>query len=109
MKNMEEKISEQINEQDPHVDIAMFCLGAMYDKEEVDRLIDLYFEEDGGCDTVMRTKIYCYISVCGLIWSNWCEYERNLGVEFGEYSLYQYRFAKDYYRYAKALAKEEGN
>lgn len=86
--------------QDKHVDIAMFAIYSMYDKMQIDHLIDLYFAEEGGCDTVTRTKIYCYIATCGLLWSNWCEYKRNLGVEFGEYSLYQYRFAKDYYHYA---------
>ncbi|MGM9615755.1 MAG: NTP transferase domain-containing protein [Oscillospiraceae bacterium] len=84
--------------QDKDVDIAMFAIYSLYDRPEVDRLIDLYFEEDGGCDEVTRTKIYAYIAACGLLWSNWCEYKRNLGVEFGEYSLRQYRYAKDYYR-----------
>lgn len=84
--------------QDPHIDIAMFCIYSMYDKPRCDRLIDLYFE--GNCDQITRTKIYAYISICGLLWSNWCEYKRNIGVEFGEYSLRQYRFAKDYYKYA---------
>ena len=41
--------------------------------------------------------------MCGLLWSNWCEYKRNLGVEFGEYSLAQYRYGKDFYRYAHEL------
>ncbi len=82
--------------QDPHVDLAMFCIYALYDQEQVDRLIDLYFTE--GCTRETRLKIYCYIAACGLLWSNWCEYKRNLGVEFGEYSLRQYRYAKDYYR-----------
>lgn len=90
--------------QDPHVDIAMFCIYAMYDKEHIDRLIDIYF--DGHCPHTTRIKIYCYIAMCGLLWSNWCEYKRNLGVEFGEYSLAQYRFAKDYYRYAKELMEK---
>lgn len=87
--------------QDKDVDIAMFAIYSLYDRPEVDRLIDLYFEEDGGCAEVTRTKIYCYIAACGLLWSNWCEYKRNLGVEFGEYSLRQYRYAKDYYRLAR--------
>lgn len=89
--------------QDKHVDIAMFAIYSMYDKRQIDHLIDLYFEEEGGCDTVTRAKIYCYIATCGLLWSNWCEYKRNLGVEFGEYSLYQYRYGKEFYRYAEAL------
>ena len=68
--------------QDPHVDIAMFCIS-------------------------IRTKIYCYIAVCGLLWSNWCEYKRALGVDFGEYSLRQYRYAKEYYKVAQAKIKKE--
>lgn len=90
--------------QDPHVDIAMFCIYSLYDKRQCDRLIDIYFK--GRCDRLTRAKIYCYIAMCGLLWSNWCEFKRKLGVEFGEYSLRQYRFAKDYYKYATELMEE---
>lgn len=86
--------------QDPHVDIAMFCIYALYDREQIDHLIDLYFEND--CPRETRIKIYCYIAVCGLLWSNWCEYKAALGIEFGEYSLRQYRYAKDYAQLALA-------
>ncbi len=85
--------------QDPHVDIAMFCIYALYEREQVEALIDAYFPE--GCDGATRAKIYCYIAACGLLWSNWCEYKRALGVDFGEYSLRQYRYAKEYYKIAK--------
>ncbi len=91
--------------QDPHVDIAMFCIYAMYDREQVEQLIDYYFVE--GCTREIRIKIYCYIAVCGLLWSNWCEYKRNLGVEFDEYSLRQYRYAKDYYKLVQEEWKKE--
>ncbi len=94
---------EYASMQDKHVDIAMFCIYAMYEKEQIDHLIDIYFESEGGCDIPTRAKIYAYISICGLIWSNWCEYKRNLGVEFGEYSIRQYRYGKEYYRYARDL------
>ena len=83
--------------QDPHVDIAMFCIYSLYNKKKVDQLIDIYFQDK--CDITTRVKIYAYISMCGLLWSNWCEFKAKLGVEFGEYSLRQYRYAKDYYRY----------
>lgn len=85
--------------QDPHVDIAMFCIYALYDRQQIERLIDIYFE--GACPDNVRTKIYCYIAACGLLWSNWCEYKLQLGVEFGEYSLHQYRYAKEYYHIAQ--------
>lgn len=82
--------------QDPHVDLAMFAVYAFYDRAELDHLIDLYFE--GRCPDIIRIKIYAYAAVCGLLWSNWCEYKSSLGVEFGEYSLRQYRYAKDFCR-----------
>ena len=93
--------------QDPHVDIAMFCIYSMYNKRQVDWLISAYFTE--GCDQETRIKIYCYIAACGLLWSNWCEYKRSLGVEFGEYSLRQYRYAKEYFRHVQAEWKKGGD
>lgn len=108
-ENGEEEIRlidwEYAGMQDPHVDIAMFCIYSLYDREQVDRLIDAYFPE--GCPESVRTKIYCYIAACGLLWSNWCEYKRMLGVEFGEYSLQQYCYAKAYYRLARERMEEE--
>ncbi len=82
--------------QDPHVDIAMFSLYSLYNRKQIDQLIDLYFTE--SCSWEIRIKIYCYIAVGGLLWSNWCEYKRKFGVEYGEYAEFQYCFAKDYYR-----------
>ena len=97
--------------QDPHLDIAMFIVYAMYDREQAENLIDTYFETEpspclktGGqspCPPETRKKIYAYIAMCGMLWSNWCEYKSHMGVEFGEYSLRQYRFAKDYYKIFK--------
>jgi len=91
--------------QDPHVDIAMFAIYALYEKKQVDNLIDIYFE--GKCDDATRMKIYCYIAASGLLWSNWCEYKRNQGIDFGEYSLRQYRYAKEYYKIVKEDIKGE--
>ncbi len=84
--------------QDPHVDIAMFCIYSGYQKNDVDDFIDKYF--NNKCDKQIRKKIYCYISMCGLLWSNWCEYKSFLGVEFGDYAQSQYSYAKDYYEIA---------
>lgn len=87
--------------QDPHLDIAMFCIYSMYDKKQIDDLIDIYFENK--CSKENRIKIYAYISACGLLWSNWCEYKLQLGVEFGEYSIKQYHYAKEFYRIVKEM------
>lgn len=85
--------------QDPHLDIAMFGIYSLYDRKQIDKLIDIYFE--GKCTKINKIKIYSYIAISGLMWSNWCEYKRQLGVEFGEYSLRQYRYAKEYYNIVK--------
>lgn len=90
--------------QDPHVDIAMFCIYSLYSKEQVDHLIDLYFK--GEVALMIRTKIYAYIASAGLLWSNWCEYKRSLGIDFGEYSLCQYRYAKEYSKLVLSTLEE---
>ena len=90
--------------QDPHVDIAMFCIYSLYSRNQVDHLIDLYFK--GDVSPIIRTKIYAYIASAGLLWSNWCEYKRSLGIDFGEYSLCQYRYAKEYSKLVLSLLKE---
>ncbi|MCR5187173.1 MAG: phosphotransferase, partial [Clostridia bacterium] len=93
--------------QDPHVDIAMFGIYSLYNRKQMDKLIDFYFE--GKCKNIDRIKIYCYVSACGLLWSNWCEFKRNLGVEFGEYSIEQYRYAKNYYKIVEEELKKLGD
>lgn len=82
--------------QDPHVDIAMFSIYAFYARDQIDSLMEIYF--GGSVPKETRVKIYCYIAVCGLLWSNWCEYKRSLGVDFGDYSTHQYAYARDYYQ-----------
>lgn len=84
--------------QDPYVDLAMFSIYSFYDRRQIDHLLDLYFE--GKVDEEIRTRIYCYVAVCGLLWSNWCEYKTQFGVDFGAYNLRQYRYAKEYGRLA---------
>lgn len=97
-KSGEEKIClidwEYAGMQDPHVDLAMFGIYSFYDRKQIDELIQMYF--GGECRREIQLKIYCYIAACGLLWSNWCEYKRSLGVEFGEYAQRQYQYAKEY-------------
>ena len=87
--------------QDPHVDLAMFCIYSGFSQEQIDRFTDLYF--NGGCPAHTRIKIYCYVAACGLLWSNWCEFKRLFGIEFGSYAQMQYRYAEDYSRLAREM------
>lgn len=85
--------------QDPHIDIAMFSVYSFYGKQQIDNLISLYFDDE-ECDRRTRAKIYCYVAMSGLLWSNWCEFKSHLGVEFGEYGMRQYEYAKEFYHVA---------
>ena len=80
--------------QDTDLDIAMYAIYAGYTKEKIDQLINIYYENKVSEN--IRYKIYAYVAVGGLLWSNWCEYKQSLGLDFGEYSLAQYRYAKEY-------------
>ncbi len=80
--------------QDTDLDIAMYAIYAGYTKEKIDQLINIYYENKVSNN--LRYKIYAYVAVGGLLWSNWCEYKQSLGLDFGEYSLAQYRYAKEY-------------
>lgn len=80
--------------QDPHVDIAMFAIYSMLSKDQIDEIIDIYFEN--MCPSDVRLKIYSYIAMCGFLWSNWCEYKKKLGVDFGDYAKAQFSFADQY-------------
>ena len=90
--------------QDPLVDLAMFGIYAMYEEDDLLRLLEYYYPD--GQEKTELLRFYCYISIAGLLWSNWCEYKRELGVDFGKYSIKQYRYAKEYYRKAIKLNKE---
>lgn len=93
--------------QDPDIDIAMFCIYSLYDKNQVDNLIDIYF--NGEVDEITKIKIYAYIACCGLLWSNWCEYKLDFGIHFGEYSTKQYEYARDYYKIVEKWLKKNKN
>ena len=96
--------------QDVHLDIVSLPFVGNYDKDMVDKLIDIYFEDK--CEPAVRAKIYCYMSTLALVWTAWCESVRLRGIEVGEYALIQYRYAKDYYKYAKEgieLARKADN
>lgn len=82
--------------QDPDVDVAMFAIYSMYDQKQIDHLMRIYYGD--SITNQIKYKFYAYIAICGLLWSNWCEYKQSLGLDFGEYSLAQYRYAKEYSR-----------
>ena len=81
---------------DPMEDLASFIIYNKHDdpKRFADLVIDLYYPE--GCPEKTRLLVYCYCAVASLYCSNWCEFKIQNGLEMGNYSLIQYRNAKNY-------------
>jgi len=84
---------------DLHIDIAMFCLYAGYDRVQIENVMRMYFE--GGVSDIDRFKIYSYIAAGGLLWTMWSEYKISYGVNYNQYAVTQYRYAKEFSQYAK--------
>lgn len=89
---------------DSLIDLAMLAIYSYFDKEKVDFLIDNYLKEE-------KTKedsfvVYAYIALGGYLWSLWAVYKSNLLEEFGEYTIKMYRYAKEYYKFAKEILEE---
>ncbi len=91
---------------DPLADIAMFAVYSYYDNSELEALMKLYFERNAAEEE--RIRIYSYMALSGFLWAIWTCYKEALGMNFGEYGLKMYRFAKDYYRRVQNLVQKDG-
>ena len=97
--------------QDPDLDFAMWCIYCMYTHENIDDFISLCISEKVNIEkdvNIFKVKIYSYIAICGLLWSNWCEYKKLQGQDLGDYALYQFNAAKEYSTIALQILKELG-
>ncbi len=86
---------------DPLIDLAMFAIYSYYTEEELENLIKIYLKREPSKEEHIR--IYSYVALSGFLWALWAEYKTALGEEFGEYTIYMYRYGKIYYKKAKNL------
>jgi len=82
--------------QDPDLDLAMFIVYSLFDRQEIDRIINIYFENQ--VTPLKRYKIYSYIAMVGLLWSNWCEAKQDEALLNSSYAKQQYNYAKTFYQ-----------
>ena len=82
--------------QDPDLDVAMFIVYSLFNRQEIDRIIDIYFEDQ--VTSLKRYKIYSYIAIVGLLWSNWCEAKQDKELLNSSYAQQQYNYAKTFYQ-----------
>jgi thiamine kinase-like enzyme len=86
---------------DPLIDVAMFAIYAYYSRQEIDTLLEIYLLRKATKDEIMR--VYLLAALGGFCWSVWTEYNQSLGVEFGDYGMKMYRYAKDFYKYVQEV------
>jgi CTP:phosphocholine cytidylyltransferase-like protein/thiamine kinase-like enzyme len=87
---------------DPLMDVAMYAIYSYFDRLRSDLALYLYLGHEP--DRQQQARLYLYIALGGFLWSMWTEYKQGLGVEFGDYGMVMYRYAKDYY----AIVTNEG-
>ena len=86
---------------DPLADLGMCAIYSYYNEEEVEQLMDIYFERPAEPEE--RLAVYSYIALGGFLWTLWAVYKSSLGEEFGDYTLVMYRYAKRYYEKIKKM------
>jgi CTP:phosphocholine cytidylyltransferase-like protein len=84
---------------DPLMDIAMYSIYSYYSKSEMDKLLKVYLQRDPDISEVSR--LYIFAALGGYLWALWTEYKQSFGVEFGDYGMKMYRYAKDFYSHLK--------
>ena len=82
---------------DPIMDISMYSIYSYYSKTEMEELLRIYLQKDPNKNEL--TRLYIYAALGGYLWALWTEYKQSFGIEFGEYGMKMYRYAKDYYKY----------
>ena len=87
---------------DPIIDISMYAIYSYFSKPEMDQLLKIYLQREPDMNETAR--LYIYVALGGYLWALWAAYKQSFGVEFGEYGMKMYRYAKDYYNHLQCGA-----
>jgi len=82
---------------DPLMDISMYSIYSYYSKSEMDKLLEIYLQREPAAEETVR--LYMYAALGGYLWALWTEYKQSFGVEFGDYGMKMYRYAKEFYKH----------
>ncbi len=82
--------------QDPLIDIAMSSIYAYYTAEQTETLLTEYLERAPRPEE--RFITFAFAALGGFLWALWAVFKSMSGIEFGDYTIIMYRYAKEYYR-----------
>ena len=88
---------EYAGNHDPAIDVSMFCNSAFYDHEGLETLMRCYLEGQDPSPE-FRLRVYGYLALIGLLFSNWAEYMYTPEFDVRDYGFAQYAYARDYSR-----------
>lgn len=92
---------------DPINDIATHTIYMFASPAECERFLEIYLQRKPEQQELAR--LYAYMAIVGFTWSLWTVYKANLGMEFGEYGMMNYRYAKVFGQIARAMLDGEGD
>ena len=81
---------------DPIIDISMYSIYSYYTKQEMVELLKIYLQREPNKNELIR--LYIYVALSGYLWALWTEYKYTFEIEFGDYGMKMYRYAKDFYK-----------
>lgn len=79
---------------DPGFDIGTFICGGDHSREEVDRVLFIYFGHEP--DPIEKRHFYAWIAITGFFYMHWTMFKEASGQKIGYLKPLWYRFAKEY-------------
>lgn len=89
---------------DPGFDIGSYICGGDHSREEVDRILFIYFGREPKAHE--RRHFYAYIAITGWFYMHWTMYKESCGQVVGIHRKQWHFFAREYSRLALELYKE---
>lgn len=90
---------------DPGFDIGSYICGGDHSREEVDRILFIYFGREPKLNE--KRHFYAYISITGWFYMHWTMFKESCGQVVGIHKQLWYGFAKEYGKLALEMYKEE--
>lgn len=83
---------------DPGFDLGTYICGGNHSREEVDRVLFVYFGHEPN--QIEKRHYYAWISITGFFYMHWTMFKEASGQKIGYLKPLWYRFARDYSRLA---------
>ncbi len=90
---------------DPFNDIASYAISVYHDPAKSKALLAQYLEREPT--RLEEARLCARMGIVGFTWGLRTVYKANMGIEFGEYGIMNYRYGKVYSNIARAMLEGE--